>query len=315
MSSSRRSFIKKIGASSLLFPLSPWPINAFDLDQNEGPLKVHIFSKHLQFLDYKETGQAAAEIGFSGVDLTVRPKGHVLPENTLIDLPTAIKDIKNAGSDCKLMTTSISDATKQFDIDIIKTAAQSKVQYYRTHWFKYQADRTLETSLKEYQENIRLLGELNKVHQITGCYQNHSGTSIGSSFWELKKLVETVDPKYFGIQYDIRHAIAEGGQSWKNGLRLLKDNIKVIALKDFKWGKIDGKWKPINVPIEKGMVDFTGYFRLLKSYNLKPPVSLHFEYPLGGAEHGRYEINIDKKIVFDAMKRDLTAIQKLWQTA
>jgi hypothetical protein len=31
--------------------------------------------------------KAATEIGFDGVDLTVRPKGHVLPDNVEKDLP------------------------------------------------------------------------------------------------------------------------------------------------------------------------------------------------------------------------------------
>ena len=63
------------------------------------------------------------------------------------------------------------------------------------------------------------------------------------------------------------------------------------------------------------MVDFTKYFRLLKTYGLKPPVSMHLEYPLGGAEKGRFSISIDKQKVFDAMKNDLSAIRELWANA
>jgi len=36
---------------------------------------------------------------------------------------------------------------------------------------------------------------------------------------------------------------------------------------------------------------------------------------LGGAEKGRYEITVDKKVVFDAMQKDLAAIQRLWKEA
>ena len=86
--------------------------------------------------------------------------------------------------------------------------------------------------------------------------------------------------------------------------------VKVIVLKDFKWGKINGRWKTVNVPIGEGMVDFTRYFKLLKKYQLNPPVSLHLEYPLGGAEHGREKLSVDKKVVFDAMKKDLATVQK-----
>ena len=49
------------------------------------PLKIHIFSKHLQFLIYKDMAEAAAEMGFDGIDLTVRPNGHVLPERVRVN--------------------------------------------------------------------------------------------------------------------------------------------------------------------------------------------------------------------------------------
>ena len=63
------------------------------------------------------------------------------------------------------------------------------------------------------------------------------------------------------------------------------------------------------------MVDFDAYFKMLKSYGLNPPTSLHLEYPLGGAEKGRSEITVDRKVVYDAMKKDLMLIQELWQKA
>lgn len=316
-SEARRDFIKKttLGISTIPFlgyssDVFNWASNALNED-----LSIHIFGKHLQFLDYKTTGEIAAEMGFSGVDLTVRPKGHVLPELVKTDLPKAIADIKSGGSHCEMITTSVENVNNQLDVDVIKTAAQNGVKYYRTNWFAYHQDKPLEESIKIYKNQIKDLSYLSKEHNITGCYQNHAGTKVGASFWEIKAILESADSQYFGTQYDIRHAMAEGGHSWVNGLNLLQKHIKVIVLKDFKWGKINGKWKAINVPIGEGMVDFNSYFKLLKKYKLKPPVSLHLEYDLGGAEKGYTHISVDKKVVFDAMKRDLEALQLLWRNA
>ena len=44
-------------------------------------------------------------MGFNGVDLTVRPNGHVIPESVRDDLPRAIADIKKGGSYCTMITT------------------------------------------------------------------------------------------------------------------------------------------------------------------------------------------------------------------
>ena len=85
----RRDFIKitSILAGALPF----YSFTEFDRKNTKNkdlqPLSINIFSKHLQFLDYQATGEMAAEMGFDGVDLTVRPKGHVFPENVKIGLP------------------------------------------------------------------------------------------------------------------------------------------------------------------------------------------------------------------------------------
>lgn len=315
MSISRRKFIKSAGVIATSTPLLSFSKNSFNQDSLNEPLEVHLFSKHLHFLNIKKASQIAAELGFEGLDLTVRPKGHVLPENVKSDLPTAIREIKQSGSTCKMITTAISDVANLTDIGVIKTAAAEGIKFYRSNWFKFRKDRSLEESLDFYKEKIYQLGQVNKEHNIIGCYQNHSGTKIGASVWEVKKILETVNPDFFGVQYDIRHAVAEGGRSWPNGIQLLKDQIKTIVLKDFKWGKVDGKWKIVNVPIGEGMVDFEAYFKLLKKYQLKPPVSLHLEYPLGGAEKGRNKITVNEKVVYDAMKKDLKTIQQLWKEA
>ena len=313
----RRNFIRKTALAGGIIPFVNIfsPMFALENVSDDNKLSVHIFSKHLQFLDFKDTGAVASEMGFDGVDLTVRPKGHVLPNSVEIDLPKAIKDIKAGGSMCKIITTSIESVENPLDVQILKTASTLAIKFYRTNWFKYKKDLSLQDSLIHYQNEIKKLGELNEKLGILGCYQNHAGTSIGASYWEINEILKTVNPEYFGTQYDIRHAMVEGGFSWENGFQLLYSKIKVIVLKDYKWMKLNGKWQVINVPIGEGMVDFTKYFKLLKKHKLNPPVSLHLEYDLGGAEKGHSEILIDKKVVFDAMKRDLNIVQKLWQSA
>ena len=214
-----------------------------------------------------------------------------------------------------MITTSIESVNNTLDMDILDSASKCGIKYYRTNWFKYIDGKPMLDSLKIYQEEINNLGTINKDLGLVGCYQNHAGKNVGASFWEVYKITETVNPDYFGVQYDIRHAMVEGGFSWENGFKLLYPNIKVIVLKDYKWDKVNGKWQAINVPIGEGMVDFDKYFKLLKHYKLKPPVSLHLEYDLGGAEKGNSTISVDRKVVFDAMKRDLNMIQEIWKQA
>lgn len=311
----RREFTKKSALAMGFLPFLNIENGILRDKDNSQPLAVHLFSKHLQFLSYKQAGEQAAEMGFQGLDLTVRPKGHVLPESVAQDLPKALEDIKKGGSSCIMMTTAVADASNQTDINVLKTAAEHGIKYYRPDWFKYSESNTMEADLEYYQQKIKALSSINEQFGIIGCYQNHAGRSVGASIWEIKKILELVNTDYFGAQYDIRHAMVEGGLSWENGLKLIKPSIKTIVLKDYKWGQIDGIWKPINVPIGEGMVDFKTYFSILKAYQINVPVSLHLEYDLGGAEKGKKSISIDKNIVFRAMQKDLKTVQRLWQAS
>ena len=46
-------------------------------------------------------------MGFDGVDLSVRPEGHVLPEKVERDLPKAVEAIRKVGFSPFIMTTAV----------------------------------------------------------------------------------------------------------------------------------------------------------------------------------------------------------------
>jgi len=92
---------------------------------------VHVFSKHLQWLDYRGMSETAAEIGFDGVDLTVRPGGHVSPDRVEEDLPKAVEAARRAGIKVDMMTTAITDPRDPLTKAILKTAGRLGVRYYR----------------------------------------------------------------------------------------------------------------------------------------------------------------------------------------
>jgi sugar phosphate isomerase/epimerase len=231
------------------------------------------------------------------------------------DLPKAIEDIKKGGSNCVLMTTAVESANNESDRTLLSTAVHEGITHYRTNWFDYRAGESMRDSLHHYRKEVEDLSHFNGTIGITGCYQNHAGLKIGASLWEVSQLLETADPAYFGVQYDIRHATVEGGLSWENGLRLIQQQIKTLVLKDFKWELIDGKWNTVNTPIGEGMVDFLKYFKILKASNIDVPMILHLEYALGGAEAGATVLTLPKEAVFRAMRKDLDTIRDLWEKA
>lgn len=278
-------------------------------------LPIHLFSKHLQFLDYEQAGHHAAKMGFAGLDLTVRPGGHVLPEQVEIQLPKAMEAIRRAGSHCQLMTTAVEDAGNILDQRVLKVASSMGISHYRCNWFKYPQNEPMPAMLEKYALKVNALSDFNKEISLIGCYQNHAGLWVGASLWEVLTLVKDTDQSHFGVQYDIRHAMVEGGLSWENGLKLIKGRIKTLVLKDFLWIKDQDEWKIQNVPIGEGMVDFKKYFKLLKEYRIEVPVILHAEYLPGGASEGNAQLTVPQHLIFEALKKDLETLQRIWQEA
>lgn len=313
---SRRSFLEKtaLAGTAAVMGVPALSASATILSEEKG-LHVSIFSKHLQFLNYQETAEAAVEIGFDGVDWAVRPKGHVLPENIEKDLPLAIEALKKVGLAPLLMTSGISSVEDEHTKRVLRTAAELGMRFYRMGYYRFDETKSIPQDINDIKKQVERLVLLNKELNIQGMFQNHAGSYVGAAIWEIWELIKGTDPNFMGCQYDIRHATAEGGMSWPTGLRLIQPRINSIVLKDYKWSNEGGKWKLLNVPIGEGMVDFSTYFRLLKKYKINVPVSMHYEYDLGGAEHGDRRISIPQKTIFQTMKKDLDKVRLLWKNA
>lgn len=309
----RRDFINQtvLASSAFLIPGTGIAENLFSMKKSaNSSLEIHIFSKHLQFLNYQDMCEAAKEMGFDGVDLTVRPKGHVLPEQVTEDMPRATESMKHFGLIPKMFSSNVIDANNELHRKVLETAKVLGYEFYRPAWIKYKNDDVLATLTKAIQK-FNELSLLNKAIGIKSSYHNHSGHYVGASIWDLYKAMENISPSHFGCQYDIMHATVEGGENWEIGFNLIKPYINTLVIKDFKWGKVDGKWKRIFTPLGEGMVNFKRYFELLKENNISVPISIHVEYDLGGAEHGGVP-SISNKEVFKRIKHDLDFVRRMW---
>ena len=117
MNPSRRDFLAAALAASQANAASP---HAFS-----------VFSKHLHFLGWPEMAAAAKEIGFDGIDLTVRKGGHVLPERVAEDLPKAKEAIDRAGLQLTMITSDVVDVSSPHAVPVLRTAAKLGVKHYR----------------------------------------------------------------------------------------------------------------------------------------------------------------------------------------
>lgn len=264
------------------------------------------FTKCLQFLSFDEIGEVLSTLGFDGADITLRPGGQVEPSEVKTALPLALKTLQKHGITIPMVVTAITDATDPLTQSTLQALADSGIGYYRMGWLKYEASKSIQQNLDDHQRSFEKLAALNEKLGVHGDYQNHSGDSVGSPVWDMYELMKNVNPKHMGVQYDIRHAVTEGAYSWKLGMKRVAPWIRTIDIKDFVWAKNEkGVWRHQNVPLGEGMVNFDEFLNEYASLNVEAPISIHYEYDLGGAELGKKEITMDRMKIYGMMNNDL----------
>jgi sugar phosphate isomerase/epimerase len=242
-------------------------------------ISVSVFSKHLQYLDYRALAGTAAEAGFDGIDLTVREGGHVLPERVRDDLPRAVEAARAAGISVPMITTTIVSARDPHAAAVLETAGRLGVRDYRLGWVPYDQARGIAGTFGALRQQFGDLAALNGKSGIRGAYQNHAGDRFGCAVWDLWSVLREIDSPWLGCQYDIRHAVIEGMSSWPNALRAIAPFIHTVDVKDGHWDRTAKGWQPVTVPLGEGAVNLVMFLRLLKTLGVSKPVSMHFEYP------------------------------------
>jgi sugar phosphate isomerase/epimerase len=300
----RRNFLMAMAAAAL---------KAQALKAEPKKQKVAIFSKHLQFVQGEDLARVAAEIGFDGIDITVRAGGHVLPERVAQDLPPLVKIIRAHGLEVPMITAEILDAETPHAETILRTMTELDIHRYRWGGFKYDAKTPLPDQLTALKPRVAKLAELNRKYQAGAMFHTHSGINlVGAPIWDLYILLKDFDPKLVGINYDIGHATIEGGfGGWIDSFRVCGPYLQGIAVKDCIFSKDDkGNWASHFVPIGQGMVKFRQFFDMVAAADFHGPLQLHFEYPLGGADNGKTKLTIPQEQVTSAMKRDLQQVRQ-----
>ncbi len=231
-----------------------------------GKLKITIFSKHLQFLKGEELAKGAAEIGFDGVDITVRKGGHVEPERVGQDLPPLVGLIRKHGLEVPMITTDIVHAGSPHAEAVLQTMTELGISNYRWGGLRYTMDRPIDQQIREFKLLAAKLAELNGRYKVCAMYHTHSGVNlVGASIWDLLQIMEGLDPSRVGVNYDIGHATIEGGVGgWINSFRITGPYLRGVAVKDYTWEKdAKGNWRTQWRPLGEGLVRFSQFLPML----------------------------------------------------
>ncbi len=290
----RRQFLNSSTTATLAATVWPRVLSA-PARVEPGPWKFCAFEKPLQFLNYGELADLIAELGFDGIEATVRPGGHVLPERVEEDLPKFAEALKKRGLEITILTSGINSPTQPYAEKVLRTAVKLGIERYRMLWWRYDLKRPIWPQVEALRPVLKDLVALNREIGISGLYQNHAGADmVGAGLWDIFELIKSYAPKDIGLAYDIRHAQVESGLSWPTQFGLVKSHVTAVCVKDFEWDKTNVK----NVPLGAGRVD-KRIIALVKEAKFTGPMSVHVEYG---------ESN-DKKALGAAFRKDLDTLR------
>ena len=240
------------------------------------------FSKHLPRLDGPGLARALKPLGFAGVDLTVRPGGHVDPKRVAQDLPGFVAGIREGGLTVPMITTDLTSAEDAAARPTLETAAAQKIPFFKPGYYRY-AFQDVRKEVAAAGAKLRGLADLSAQTGVHLGYHNHAGY-IGGNIWDFAPFIDALPARSAGYYFDVRHAVAEGGDAgWRTGFALAAPRLAMIALKDFYWEKTSAGWRIRNCPMGEGMVNWKAYFAMLAKADFHGPVSLHLEYDVPGA--------------------------------
>jgi sugar phosphate isomerase/epimerase len=298
---SRRRFIETVAAAGALATAFPDLLDARPEPGFRGT--ICFFSKHLPRMDGRGLGRSLKTLGFGGVDLTVRPKGHVEPARVTQDLPLFVEGIRKEGLAVPMITTELTSDGDPAARPTLETAAALKVPYFKTGYYYYafvDARKEIEAAAAK----LRGLAALSAASGVHLGFHNHAGY-IGGGIWDVVPVIDSLDPKTAGYYFDVRHAVVEGGDGgWRSAFSVVAPRLSMIALKDFFWEKTAAGWRVQNCPMGEGMVNWKSYFALLAKAGFHGPASLHLEYEVPGTTPDALEAN-----TLAAAARDLAFVK------
>lgn len=246
-------------------------------------MKFILFTDNIADLSVREACRAAKAAGFDGLDLTVRPRGHVLPENVDPGLSQAFQIAQEERVEIPMISTMIVDAGAPHTREII-VAAHHHIRTVKLGTWRYTPFGSLARQLDDARRKLEAIVQITRRYHILPCLHAHSGPILSNGSF-MHHLLKDFSPTDVGAYVDPMHMTLEGGLSgWEMALDLLAPWVALVGVKNFIFQPLERdahgqqrfEWK--FAPLADGMAPLPEFFKRLKQIGYDGTVSLHSEY-------------------------------------
>ncbi len=220
-----------------------------------------------------ELGEFVSRLGFSAIELPVRPGFQVEPERVGADLPLAARQL----ADCGVRIASIAGAT---DEATIAACAEAGVPIIRV--MVHIGDRPYLEAVAEEQRRYDALLPLLERHGVTIGVQNHCDRFVCNAMG-LRHLLEKYDPAHIAAVWDAAHN-ALNGEDPEMALDIIWSHLCMVNLKNAFWRRVNGpeaedvQWRPYWTTGRQGLASWPRVAAELKRRGYRGVLCLTAEY-------------------------------------
>jgi sugar phosphate isomerase/epimerase len=248
-------------------------------------MRFVLFTDNLAELTVAHACASARAAGFDGLDLTLRPGGHVPPETAEVGLAVAKRGAHAAGVTIPMVSTAVTDVDSPHAEAVFAAAAHYGARLVKLGYWEYRPFGTLAAQVGEARARLGRLVALGRKYHVLPCVHCHSGRFVASGGPMLYLVLKGFAPGEVGAYVDPMHMTIEGGRNgWELGLDLVAPWLALVGVKNFRWlaagrdrhGQRQWRWE--YCPLADGMAPLPEFVAYLRRLNYDGVVSLHSEY-------------------------------------
>jgi len=279
----RREFIRMAAATGLATAVTQ--LSAKETKPKPTP-KVCTYTEHFQKLPIPQVCKVFNRIGIDGLDLTVRPGGHIEPKNVKKELPLAVKAARDHGLKIMMLTTGITSPDRHAE-EIVSACQKLDIRRLKLGYYSIGKFGNLAKRLDDVRRKLAAVVKLTSKYGVRPCVHVHSGPTIPSNGFMLHQIIRDIPPDRIGAYLDSYHMTITGGAGgWRQAIDLLKPWISLVALKNFQWhrGKRNGigqlGWHTNYCRLADGIAPIPEFVRTVHQAGYRSFYNLHTEYRL-----------------------------------
>ena len=244
-----------------------------------------LFTDNLADLKLPQVCSEVKRAGFDGLDLTVRPGGHVDPARAEAGLAEARQLADMAGLNIPMITTSVTDVNSPHAEAIFAAAAHYGARHIKLGYWPYKPFGTARAQIDDARRKLAGLARLGEKYHVLPCVHCHSGDVLANGGSTLYLILKDFKPREAGAYVDPMHMTVEGGLSgWEIGLDLVAPWVALLGVKNFRWmpagrdafGQM--QFKAEYCPLAEGQAPYPRFCARLKALGFDGTASLHSEY-------------------------------------